>query len=200
MMSSKSRARNLALLGGLGAAAYLATRKKDADSDSQYEAQDKQEGRPTPAKRATPVAAPAPAKKISTDSQYKQQDLQEGGRQGAPFKMEGETASGLPREARGVRNPIAEGATASGLPREARGVRNPIAEGATASGLPREARGIADTRTPGQKSAARQERAADVVNRARREQLGLKKGGKVSSASARADGCAQRGKTKGRFV
>ena len=180
MMSSKSRARNLALLGGLGAAAYLATRKKDADSDSQYEAQDKQEGRPTPAKRATPVAAPAPAKKISTDSQYKQQDLQEGGRQGAPFKMEGETASGLPREARGVRNPIAEGATASGLPREARG--------------------IADTRTPGQKSAARQERAADVVNRARREQLGLKKGGKVSSASARADGCAQRGKTKGRFV
>ena len=27
-----------------------------------------------------------------------------------------------------------------------------------------------------------------------------KKGGKVSSASKRADGCAQRGKTKGRFV
>lgn len=28
----------------------------------------------------------------------------------------------------------------------------------------------------------------------------MKKGGKVSSASSRADGCAQRGKTKGRFV
>ena len=28
----------------------------------------------------------------------------------------------------------------------------------------------------------------------------MKKGGTVSSASSRADGCAQRGKTKGRFV
>jgi hypothetical protein len=28
----------------------------------------------------------------------------------------------------------------------------------------------------------------------------MKKGGKVSSASKRADGCAQRGKTKGRMV
>jgi hypothetical protein len=34
------------------------------------------------------------------------------------------------------------------------------------------------------------------------EEMGLKKGGKVKapSASKRADGCAQRGKTKGRFV
>jgi len=29
---------------------------------------------------------------------------------------------------------------------------------------------------------------------------GMKKGGKVSSASKRADGCAQRGKTRGKFV
>ena len=29
---------------------------------------------------------------------------------------------------------------------------------------------------------------------------GMKKGGKVSSASSRADGCAQRGKTKGRYL
>ena len=28
----------------------------------------------------------------------------------------------------------------------------------------------------------------------------MNKGGKVSSASSRADGCAQRGKTKGKFV
>lgn len=28
----------------------------------------------------------------------------------------------------------------------------------------------------------------------------MKKGGKVSSASKRADGCAQRGKTRGKFV
>jgi hypothetical protein len=31
-------------------------------------------------------------------------------------------------------------------------------------------------------------------------ELGLKKGGKVSSASKRADGCAARGKTRGRMV
>jgi len=29
---------------------------------------------------------------------------------------------------------------------------------------------------------------------------GMKRGGKVSSASSRADGCATKGKTKGRFV
>ena len=34
----------------------------------------------------------------------------------------------------------------------------------------------------------------------RREARGMKKGGKVSSASARADGIAQRGKTRGRMV
>jgi len=33
-----------------------------------------------------------------------------------------------------------------------------------------------------------------------RKQLGYKKGGKVGSASKRADGCAMRGKTKGRIV
>ena len=33
-----------------------------------------------------------------------------------------------------------------------------------------------------------------------KEKVPLKKGGSVSSASARADGCAQRGKTKGRMV
>lgn len=31
-------------------------------------------------------------------------------------------------------------------------------------------------------------------------QPGMKKGGKVSSASKRADGCAQRGKTRGKIV
>jgi hypothetical protein len=44
-------------------------------------------------------------------------------------------------------------------------------EGRTASGLPREARGVR-----------------------------MKKGGSVGSASKRADGCAMRGKTKGRMV
>lgn len=34
----------------------------------------------------------------------------------------------------------------------------------------------------------------------RKKMTGMKKGGKVSSASKRADGCAQRGKTKGKMV
>lgn len=33
-----------------------------------------------------------------------------------------------------------------------------------------------------------------------RREVGMKKGGKVGSASKRADGCAQRGKTKGKMV
>ena len=34
----------------------------------------------------------------------------------------------------------------------------------------------------------------------KRESRGMKKGGKIKSASARADGCAQRGKTRGKMV
>ena len=43
---------------------------------------------------------------------------------------------------------------------------------------------------------ARREAAAEE----RREARGMSKGGKVSSASSRADGCAVKGKTKGRMV
>ena len=42
--------------------------------------------------------------------------------------------------------------------------------------------------------------AREAASEERREARGMKKGGKVSSASARADGCAIRGKTKGRMV
>jgi len=55
-----------------------------------------------------------------------------------------------------------------------------------------------------------EERAMEEVGRERRRSMmgeaydramtGMKKGGSVSSASARADGCAQRGKTRGKFV
>ena len=56
------------------------------------------------------------------------------------------------------------------------------------------------------KFSTRQEAAAAKVNAARREQMGLKKGGtvktskSVSSASKRADGIASRGKTRGRML
>jgi hypothetical protein len=46
---------------------------------------------------------------------------------------------------------------------------------------------------------AMRERAPKVVQKAM-DAVGLKKGGVVSSASKRADGCATKGKTKGRFV
>jgi len=42
--------------------------------------------------------------------------------------------------------------------------------------------------------------ARERMNKALSELDGMKKGGKVSSASARADGIAQRGKTRGRMV
>ena len=42
--------------------------------------------------------------------------------------------------------------------------------------------------------------AAAKVGAALGKRLGMKKGGKVSSASKRADGCAVKGKTKGKIV
>lgn len=69
-------------------------------------------------------------------------------------------------------------------------------EGRTASGLPREARGIGSVF----------DRSAPVPGRPRGGMKAggsvksYKAGGSVSSASKRADGCAMRGKTKGRMV
>jgi hypothetical protein len=42
--------------------------------------------------------------------------------------------------------------------------------------------------------------AAENVKRGVKSIFGMKSGGKVSSASKRADGCAQRGKTRGKMV
>ena len=44
------------------------------------------------------------------------------------------------------------------------------------------------------------DKSAEGVGARLKRDYGMKKGGKVSSASSRADGIAQRGKTKGRFV
>lgn len=40
----------------------------------------------------------------------------------------------------------------------------------------------------------------EKVERLKKDAKGMKKGGKVSSASSRADGCAVKGKTKGRMI
>lgn len=42
--------------------------------------------------------------------------------------------------------------------------------------------------------------AADNIKKGVKSLFGMKKGGSVKSASARADGCAQRGKTRGKMV
>jgi hypothetical protein len=47
----------------------------------------------------------------------------------------------------------------------------------------------------GSATAARKRRVEEA-----KKEIGKKKGGTVKSASARADGCAQRGKTRGRMV
>lgn len=47
---------------------------------------------------------------------------------------------------------------------------------------------------------SRQEEAQDYADELQRETRGMKKGGAVKSASKRADGCAQRGKTRGKMV
>ncbi len=47
---------------------------------------------------------------------------------------------------------------------------------------------------------AKKDRRVKEEYEAYQKSKGMKKGGKVSSASSRADGCAQRGKTRGKMV
>lgn len=72
-------------------------------------------------------------------------------------------------------------------------------------------RGYADLPTQAEKPKAEPSFAEKYLGRPNKEEraanresfrkaLGFKKGGSVSSASSRADGCAVKGKTKGRFV
>jgi hypothetical protein len=68
-------------------------------------------------------------------------------------------------------------------------------EGKTASGVAREARGIKSGRAGAMgRDPSRYGKPVTL------DELGFKKGGAVSSASKRADGCAKKGKTKGRMV
>jgi hypothetical protein len=55
----------------------------------------------------------------------------------------------------------------------------------------------AEKRTPQQNEAIQE--AKDAADRKKIKDMGYKKGGSVSSASARADGIAMRGKTRGKI-
>ena len=52
----------------------------------------------------------------------------------------------------------------------------------------------------GARKAGREAVMREAASELQRESRGMKKGGKVSSASSRGDGIAQRGKTKGRYL
>jgi hypothetical protein len=59
----------------------------------------------------------------------------------------------------------------------------------------RKMQGIKDEPDYGSATEMRKQRVGEA-----KKELGMKKGGSVSSASKRADGCAVKGKTKGRMV
>ena len=68
-------------------------------------------------------------------------------------------------------------------------------EGKTASGVAREARGIKSGRAGAMgRDPSRYGKPVTL------DELGFKKGGSVSSASKRADGCIKKGKTRGKMV
>jgi hypothetical protein len=74
-------------------------------------------------------------------------------------------------------------------------------EDEAAAEIKRESRGIQKTSSDRAREAAAEESMQRKTNRAAEEaSKNMAKGGKVSSASKRADGIAQRGKTKGRIV
>lgn len=61
--------------------------------------------------------------------------------------------------------------------------------------------GADETKAPEEEKKKEEEKRAEAVRQNQNVyQPTYKKGGKVSSASKRADGCAQRGKTRGRIV
>jgi hypothetical protein len=68
---------------------------------------------------------------------------------------------------------------------------------------PEKGKGVGDsTKSSPAAAAPISSEATDAVSRGSATPASpqMKKGGKVSSASSRADGCATKGKTKGRFV
>lgn len=96
---------------------------------------------------------------------------------------------------------VGAGLTALGAKNDAKREREAAAE------MKRESRGSQDSMTPGQKQSMEEAKDEEMRKKMKAAPTtktemgeGFAKGGKVSSASKRADGCAQRGKTKGRMI
>lgn len=84
------------------------------------------------------------------------------------------------------------------------GTVSPVYGAATGEGMMGEMLNPDKAAKIAQEEQARQMAAADQANADRQAKIsaesgGMKKGGKVKSASSRADGCAMRGKTRGKI-
>ena len=191
--------RNAALLGG---AALLASKMMGGSKDkkSRKDEQDKDAEMDVMSRPDMDTTGDASAGMATTDmdafARKAQQDID--ARIPVNPRMSGRVSASQAADA------VAAGKTAGELNREraaylSRGA-NQDADAAAAAKTAADFRRDRDAYL--NKFSNRQAAAAAKVNAARREQMGLKKGGsvKASSASKRADGCAQRGKTKGRMV
>jgi hypothetical protein len=238
------RLRNLALLGGLGAAAMMMGRKKDGAKDDVDTTADASAGQAKDRlgaagldrgdKDTTGDMSAGQAKdrlkdleKVAPKKPRKAADDKPAAR--APTRDEGRTASGLPREARGVAGSGDTGteteaqyrarmeqlqkdqALGAVRPEEYLGPVKALRGLHNLAKMVTKGRGATEGATTGREVAEtaaqarflgrgpRQEMPARLSNQPPR--LGMKKGGVVkSSASKRADGCAIRGKTRGRMV
>jgi hypothetical protein len=196
MMGKKLR--NLALLGGLGAAAYMMGSKKgesktESKEDRERDAREKfisRSSKTTESKEDT--ERDAREKAVSGAVKPRKADAEPAAvtKSKTPTREEGRTASGLPREARGV---------GPGRPKD---VSTAGAIQAANQGIPpttARSTNIPSVRSPTSPAGASGRDPSRYGKPVRLDEL--KKGGMVkSSASKRADGIAVKGKTKGRMV
>ena len=174
--------------------------------------------RATPTRKATPSApakSAAPSRGSFRGTQDEGDEGEELARQMMARRVSDEDNEVARIEKRGKKTP--EGKTASGMPREARGMKKPgpfLNTGYDAFERIRQ-QGAARRAESGEKVPARPSRAfstpaarkawdekyGDKYEASGKRKEGMKAGGMVGSkASSRADGCAVRGKTRGRII
>ena len=191
--------RNLALLGGLGAAAYMMGSKKgesktESKEDRERDAREKfisRSSKTTESKEDT--ERDAREKAVSGAVKPRKADAEPAAvtKSKTPTREEGRTASGLPREARGVGPGRPKDVSTAGAIQAANQGIPPTPAGST---------NIPTTRSPTSPAGASGRDPSRYGKPVRLDEL-FKKGGSVkSSASKRADGIAKKGKTKGRIV
>jgi hypothetical protein len=210
MMGKKLR--NLALLGGLGAAAYMmgskkGDSKKDVDTTADASAGQAKDrlggaGFDRGDKDTTGDMSAGQAKdrlkdlNVAPVKKAKKTDTKPAAVTKAPTrtvnkKEEGRTASGLPREARGVGPGRPKDVSTAGAIQAANQGIPPTPAGST---------NIPTTRSPTSRAGAKGRDPSRYGKPVTLDEL-FKKGGSVkSSASKRADGIAVKGKTRGRMV